>query len=51
MPACPGGHGIPWHWVVGAHGRLLPRRPNIALQRKLLENEGLQVAEKQTQNF
>src|SRR5664279_4807256 len=42
MAACPSGHGIPWHRVVGADGRLLLREPNIALQRKLLEGEGLQ---------
>ena len=51
MAACPSGHGIPWHRVVGADGRLLLREPNIALQRKLLESEGLQVAEKRVQNF
>ena len=51
MAACPSGHGIPWHRVVGADGRLLLREPNIALQRKLLESEGLQVAEKRIQNF
>ena len=51
MAACPSGHGIPWHRVVGAGGRLLLREPHIALQRKLLESEGLQVAEKRIQNF
>jgi methylated-DNA-protein-cysteine methyltransferase related protein len=51
MAACPSGHGIPWHRVVGAGGRLLIREPNAALQRKLLESEGLQVAEKRIRNF
>jgi methylated-DNA-protein-cysteine methyltransferase related protein len=51
MAACPSGHGIPWHRVVGAGGRLLLREPNVALQRKLLESEGLQIAEKRIQNF
>jgi methylated-DNA-protein-cysteine methyltransferase-like protein len=51
MAACPSGHGIPWHRVVGAGGRLLIREPNAGLQRKLLESEGLQVAEKRIRNF
>ncbi len=51
MAACPSGQGIPWHRVVGAGGRLLLREPNVGLQRKLLESEGLQVAEKRIQNF
>ena len=51
MAACPSGQGIPWHRVVGAGGRLLLREPNVGLQRKLLESEGLQVAEKRIRNF
>jgi methylated-DNA-protein-cysteine methyltransferase related protein len=51
MGACPSGRGIPWHRVVGAGGRLLIREPHAGLQRKLLESEGLQVAEKRIQNF
>src|ERR1700675_4814935 len=51
MAACPSGRGIPWHRVVGAGGRLLLREPNVALQRKLLESEGVQVAEKRIRNF
>jgi methylated-DNA-protein-cysteine methyltransferase-like protein len=51
MAACPAGRGIPWHRVVGAGGRLLLREPNVALQRKLLESEGLQVAEKRILGF
>jgi methylated-DNA-protein-cysteine methyltransferase related protein len=51
MAACPSGHGIPWHRVVGAGGRLLIREPNAQLQGKLLESEGLQVAEKRIRNF
>src|ERR1700741_5034538 len=51
MAACPSGQGIPWHRVVGAGGRLLLREPNVGLQRKLLESEGLQVVEKRILNF
>jgi methylated-DNA-protein-cysteine methyltransferase-like protein len=51
MAACPAGQGIPWHRVVGAGGRLLLREPNVALQRKLLESEGVAVAEKRILNF
>jgi len=51
MAACPSGQGIPWHRVVGADGRLLLREPNVALQRKLLENEGLVVSEKRILDF
>ncbi len=41
MAACPGGRGIPWHRVVGAGGRLLIAEPQAALQRRLLESEGV----------
>jgi len=51
MAACPSGRGIPWHRVVGAGGRLLLREPNVLLQRKLLESEGLQVTESRIGNF
>src|SRR6202521_4183030 len=51
MAACPSGRGIPWHRVVGAGGRLLLREPNVSLQRKLLESEGLQVLERRIVNF
>src|ERR1700681_2217406 len=51
MAACPNGRGIPWHRVAGAGGRLLLREPNVSLQRKLLESEGLQVTEKRIENF
>ena len=51
MAACPSGKGIPWHRVVGAGGRLLLREPNVGLQRKLLESEGVPVAEKRILNF
>ena len=51
MAACPSGQGIPWHRVVGAGGRLLIREPHAGLQRKLLESEGLQLAEKRILNF
>jgi methylated-DNA-protein-cysteine methyltransferase-like protein len=51
MAACPNGRGIPWHRVAGAGGRLLLREPNVSLQRKLLESEGLHVAERRIENF
>lgn len=43
MAACPSGHGIPWHRVVGAGGRLLMPEPHASLQRRLLESEGTQI--------
>src|ERR1700690_779709 len=49
--ACPRGRGGPWHRGVGAGGRLLIREPYASLQRKLLESEGLSVAEKRILNF
>ena len=51
MAASPGGQGVPWHRVVGAGGRLLIREPHASLQRKLLETEGLTLAEKRILNF
>src|ERR1700731_415126 len=51
MAASPSGHGVPWHRVVGAGGRLLIREPHASLQRKLLESEGLRLAEKRILNF
>jgi methylated-DNA-protein-cysteine methyltransferase-like protein len=51
MAACPSGRGVPWHRVVGAGGALLIREPYASLQRKLLESEGLQLAEKRIQGF
>ena len=42
MAACPTGRGIPWHRVVGAGGRILLREPRAALQRRLLESEGIE---------
>ena len=51
MAACPSGRGIPWHRVVGAGGRLLLREPNVSLQRKLLETEGLHLVERRIENF
>jgi methylated-DNA-protein-cysteine methyltransferase-like protein len=44
MAGCPGGRGIPWHRVVGAGGRLRIREPYAALQRRLLEAEGVRFA-------
>lgn len=51
MAACPSGRGIPWHRVVGTGGRLLIREPYASLQRRLLETEGLELAEKRILNF
>ena len=51
MAACPSGQAIPWHRVVGAGGRLLLREPNVGLQRKLLESEGVPIAEKRILDF
>src|SRR5271170_4476142 len=45
MAATPSGRGIPWHRVVGAKGKLLIREPHAALQRKLLESEGVKLLE------
>ena len=44
MAGTPSGQGIPWHRVVGADGRLLPREPYASKQRMLLETEGTQFA-------
>jgi len=44
LAACPAGQGIPWHRVVGAGGRILVREPYASLQRKLLESEGVRLA-------
>jgi len=51
MAASPSGQGVPWHRVVGAGGRLLIREPYASLQRKLLESEGVRLAEKRILNF
>lgn len=51
MAACPSGGGVPWHRVVGAGGKLLIREPQASLQRKLLETEGLRLAEKRILDF
>jgi methylated-DNA-protein-cysteine methyltransferase-like protein len=45
MAATPSGKGIPWHRVVGERGRILIREPHASLQKKLLESEGVRVAE------
>ena len=45
MAATPSGRGIPWHRVVGDHGKLLIREPYASLQRKLLESEGISLLE------
>jgi methylated-DNA-protein-cysteine methyltransferase related protein len=41
MFACPRGMGVPWHRVLGAGGRILLPEPRSALQRRLLESEGV----------
>ena len=51
MAACPSGKAIPWHRVVGVGGKLLLREPNVSLQRKLLESEGVRVIEKRIEDF
>jgi methylated-DNA-protein-cysteine methyltransferase-like protein len=51
MAASPSGEGVPWHRVVGAGGKLLIQEPHASLQRKLLESEGLRLAEKRILNF
>jgi hypothetical protein len=50
-PAAREPPGVPWHRVVGAGGRLLIREPYASLQRKLLESEGLRLAEKRILDF
>jgi len=45
MAATPSGRGIPWHRVVGDRGKLLIPEPHASLQRKLLESEGVKIAE------
>ena len=45
MAATPSGKGIPWHRVVGEHGKILIREPYASLQKKLLESEGVTVIE------
>lgn len=45
MAATPSGKGIPWHRVVGEHGKILIREPYASLQRKLLESEGVKIVE------
>jgi methylated-DNA-protein-cysteine methyltransferase related protein len=51
MAACPSGQGVPWHRVVGAGGALLIREPYASLQRRLLESEGLELAERRIRGF
>ena len=45
MAATPSGKGIPWHRVVGEHGKILIREPYATLQRRLLESEGITIIE------
>ncbi len=45
MAATPSGKGIPWHRVIGDHGKILIRGPYALLQKKLLESEGVKVTE------
>jgi methylated-DNA-protein-cysteine methyltransferase related protein len=43
LAACPSGQGIPWHRVLGAGGKIRVPEPHAALQRKLLETEGVTI--------
>jgi methylated-DNA-protein-cysteine methyltransferase related protein len=45
MAATPSGKGIPWHRVVGDHGKILTPEPYASLQRKMLESEGIRLVE------
>jgi methylated-DNA-protein-cysteine methyltransferase-like protein len=45
MAATPSGKGIPWHRVLGERGKILIREPYASLQRRLLESEGVRMAE------
>jgi len=45
MSATPSGKGIPWHRVVGDHGKILIREPYASLQKKLLSSEGIEIVE------
>src|SRR5580765_2569202 len=45
MAATPSGKGIPWHRVLGERGKILIREPYASLQRRLLESEGVMMAE------
>jgi alkylated DNA nucleotide flippase Atl1 len=45
MAATPSGKGIPWHRVVGDHGKLLIPEPYGSLQRKMLQSEGVKLVE------
>jgi len=41
LAATPNGRGIPWHRVLGAGGRIRVPERYAALQRKLLQTEGV----------
>jgi methylated-DNA-protein-cysteine methyltransferase related protein len=43
LAASPAGRGIPWHRVLGAGGRIRVPEPHAALQRRLLEAEGVAI--------
>lgn len=45
MSACPSGLGIPWHRVVSSDGRIVMGEPHAALQKRLLESEGVAVSQ------
>jgi methylated-DNA-protein-cysteine methyltransferase related protein len=45
MAATPSGKGIPWHRVVGDHGKILIPEPHGSLQRKMLQSEGVEMVE------
>jgi methylated-DNA-protein-cysteine methyltransferase-like protein len=43
MAATPNGHGIPWHRVIGAGGKVTMPEPHAGLQRRLLATEGVPI--------
>ena len=45
MHHCP--HGLPWHRVINSQGRISLTGPSGALQRTLLEDEGIQFSRDQ----
>ncbi len=53
MAATPGGRDIPWHRVINAQGKvsLRARSEGAALQRQLLEDEGVRFSQSNRVNF
>jgi len=44
MASTPRGHGIPWHRVVSAGGKIKMPEPHASKQRRLLETEGVDLS-------